>query len=227
MYDRRVNGKILSFGHSGILFQWSFVLYDRNTGSLWVQANGTAEHGPLKGQKLRLIPSTVTTWKKWKTAYPDTLVLPGDRSGRIYGKFQGIGGNWREIGLVVIVKFKGKLYPYPDLAFEPVVNDEFQGTEFVVVYDREEGTATAWNRKFKGTTLVFDPEPAPGPKSLFLIRDRQTSTLWNWLTGKAVAGPLEGGQLKKMQSNPMLNIRFDGFFPKGQIFSSAARPPDP
>ena len=201
----------MSFGHSGILFQWSFVLYDRNTGSLWVQANGTAEHGPLKGQKLRLIPSTVTTWKKWKTAFPDTLVLPGDRSGRIYGKFQGIGGNWREIGLVVIVKFKGKLYPYPDL----------------VVYDREEGTATAWNRKFKGTTLVFDPEPAPGPKSLFLIRDRQTSTLWNWLTGKAVAGPLEGGQLKKMQSNPMLNIRFDGFFPKGQIFSSAARPPDP
>ncbi|MCH8077251.1 MAG: DUF3179 domain-containing protein, partial [SAR324 cluster bacterium] len=67
-----MNGKILSFGHSGILFQWSFVLYDRNTGSLWVQANGTAEHGPLKGQKLCLIPSTVTTWKKWKTAYPDT-----------------------------------------------------------------------------------------------------------------------------------------------------------
>ncbi len=224
MYDRRVNGKILTFGHSGILFKFSFVLYDKITNSLWVQANGTAELGPLKGQKLRLIPSTVTTWKRWKTAFPNTLVLPGDRSGVIYGNFDGIGNTWEDIGLVVIVKFKGKLYPFRTLDFEPVINDRFQGTDFVVVYDKEEGTATAWNRKFKDTTLVFDPEPGPRKKSAFLIRDRQTSTLWNWLTGKALAGPLKGGQLKKMQSNPMLNSRFDGFFPKGQKYSNAGLP---
>lgn len=227
MYDRRVNGKILSFGHSGILFRWSFVLYDRNTGSLWVQANGMAEHGPLKGQKLRLIPSTVTTWKRWKAAFPATLVLPGDRAGRIYGKFQGIGGNRRELGQVVIVKFKGKLYPYHDLEFEPVVNDRFQGAEFVVVYHKEEGAAGVWNRKFDGRTLVFDLQPPEDEKSRFLIRDRQTSTLWDWLTGKAMSGPLEGGQLKKMQSNPMLNIRFNGFYPNAPVFSSAAKPLDP
>lgn len=224
MYDRRVNGKTLTFGHSGILYKFSFVLYDKNTNSLWVQANGTAEHGPLKGQKLRLIPSTVTTWKRWKTAFPNTLVLPGDRGGAIYGKYDGIGNTWEDIGLVVIVKFKGKLYPFRTLDFEPVINDRFQGTDFVVVYDKEEGTATAWNRKFKDTTLVFDPETGPRKKSAFLIRDRQTSTLWNWLTGKALAGPLKGGQLKKMQSNPMLNSRFDGFFPDGQKFSNAGLP---
>ena len=227
MYDRRVNGKTLTFGHSGILYKFSFVLYDKNTNSLWVQANGTAEHGPLKGQRLRMIPSTVTTWKRWKTAFPNTLVLPGDRGGAIYGKYDGIGNTWEDIGLVVIVKFKGKLYPFRTLDFEPVINDRLQGTDFVVVYDKEEGTATAWNRKFKDTTLVFDPETGPRKKSAFLIRDRQTSTLWNWLTGKALAGPLKGGQLKKMQSNPMLNSRFDGFFPDGQKFSNAGLPLDP
>lgn len=227
MYDRRVNGKILSFGHSGILYKFSFVLYDRNTGSLWVQANGTAEHGPLKGQKLRLIPSTVTTWKNWKTNFPNTTVLPGTRGGKIYGKYDGIGNTWRDIGLVVIVRFKGKLYPFGALDFEPVINDKFKGVEFVVLYNKEGGTATAWNRKFKGTTLVFDPEPGAGKKSAFLIRDRQTSTVWNWLTGKAVAGPLKGGQLKKMQSNPMLISRFSGFFPGGEKFSNAGQPFDP
>ena len=31
--------------------------------------------GPLSGERLRWLPSEVTTWKKWKEAHPETTVL--------------------------------------------------------------------------------------------------------------------------------------------------------
>ena len=61
MHDRRVNGKTLSFGHAGILYRNSFVMYDRETESLWVHVTGRAEVGPREGWQLRFMPSTVTT----------------------------------------------------------------------------------------------------------------------------------------------------------------------
>lgn len=216
---------MLSFGHSGILYKWSFVLYDRQTGSLWVQASGRAEYGPLKGRTLRLVPSTVTTWNRWKQAYPQTLVLPGAHSGWFYGRFQGIGRTQEELGQVVIVKFKGKLYPYRELSQTPVVNDTFKGTRYVVAFNRQAGTAVVWNRDFQGRTLEFEAFPGGGESQGFLLRDRQTGSIWNWLTGMAVSGSLQGGRLKKMASNPMLNIRFDGFFPAGPIFGRSTSSP--
>ncbi len=42
MYDRRTNGQTLSFGHAGILYRNSFVMYDRTTESLWVHVTGLA-----------------------------------------------------------------------------------------------------------------------------------------------------------------------------------------
>lgn len=223
MYDRRVGGKVLSFGHSGILYQWSFVLYDRQSESLWVQANGTAEHGPMKGQKLRLIPSTVTSWGNWKRAYPHTRVMPGQRSGFLMGAFHGMRDSRGNIGLVVQVRFKGKLYPYRDLEYEPVLNDRFMGTEVLVVHSARDGSTTAWNRKLKGRVLDFVAEPSPGKNGQFLIRDRQTDTMWDWLTGQAVRGPLQGRRLVKLSANPMLITRFDGFYPEGPVFESAQR----
>ena len=223
MYDRRVDGKILSFGHSGILYKWSFVLYDRQSESLWVQANGMAEHGPMKGKRLRLIPSTVTSWTRWKTAYPHTEVLPGQRSGYFYGSFHGMKHTRNNIGLVVLSKFKGKLFPYGELAYEPIVNDRFNGLDVVVVFSSSDGTSGAWERRLDGRTLTFDPKPVARNNHHFLIRDQQTSTMWDWLTGKGVSGPLQGRQLQKAQSNPMLIIRFDGFYPGGPVFESRLR----
>lgn len=223
MYDRRINNQILEFGHSGILHKWSFVLYDRQTGSLWVQASGRAEVGPLKGKKLKLIPSTVTTWAQWKAAFPHTRVLPGQRSGYFFGTFHGLEKGRRNIGLVVTVKFKGKLYPYGDLEWEPIFNDRFMGTDLLVVYSAKEGTTVAWNRKVAGRTLTFGSKPVHGENGQFLIRDRQTSTMWDWLTGKAVKGALRGKQLERLGSYPMLNMRFNGFYPDGVVFRSALR----
>ena len=92
------------------------------------------------------MPSTVTTWEAWKQSYPDSLVLPGHRRGGFMGTYKGLRGNHR-IGLAVVVRFKGKLYPFSVLERNPVVNDRFNGEELLIYYAEEAGTATAWRRQ--------------------------------------------------------------------------------
>ena len=58
MYERELNGRVLKFGHAGMLYQNSFLMYDHQTNSIWIHATGEAFHGPLKGMKLRFMPST-------------------------------------------------------------------------------------------------------------------------------------------------------------------------
>ena len=53
-------------------------MYDRETESLWLQVKRQAVTGPLTGTRLRKLPSTITTWKKWRQQYPDTEVLSLD-----------------------------------------------------------------------------------------------------------------------------------------------------
>ena len=110
MYDRRLNDRVLSFGHAGILYKNSFVMYDRQTESLWVHVTGKAEVGAMKGQQLTFMPSTVTTWKAWKAAHPNSLVLPGYRRGGFMGTYGGVR-SIRGFGLVVFDGFQAKLYP--------------------------------------------------------------------------------------------------------------------
>ena len=121
MYDRRLDGKTLRFGHAGILMDDSFVMYDHGTDSLWVHVTGTAYFGPLKGKRLKFIPSTVTTWEAWKQRFPQTRVLPGTpRHGSTLGTYDGMRKT-RGLGLAVVVRFKAKLYPLDVLAAHPVI----------------------------------------------------------------------------------------------------------
>jgi hypothetical protein len=51
-FDARVNGRELSFGVSGLLYNSDVLLYDRQTNSLWSQLLAQAISGPLKGSRL-------------------------------------------------------------------------------------------------------------------------------------------------------------------------------
>lgn len=65
-------------GVSGLLYNSDMLLYDRKTESLWSQVMETAISGRFKGDKLRSIPMTYTTWKGWHSAYPESLLLSRD-----------------------------------------------------------------------------------------------------------------------------------------------------
>jgi len=210
VYGREVDGEVLSFGHSGILYGNSFVMYDRKTESLWVHVTGRAESGPMKGKRLTFFPSTVTTWSQWKAAHPHTRVLPGHRRGGFMGTYNGLTER-DTLGLAVVVNFKGKLYPFRALVGSPVVNDRFEDTALVVFYSKRDGTAVAWKRRVEGRELTFEGDAGR-------LRDRETGSLWSWLRGEAVAGTLKGRQLEQISYNPILVDRFRVFYPDGPVF---------
>jgi hypothetical protein len=86
-YDRRVDGRPVTFGTTGYAFGDSDdpqsgrpLLYDRKTRSLWLPEEEALAcvNGPLKGTRL---PATLrphqTTWGDWRAGHPQTLVLVG------------------------------------------------------------------------------------------------------------------------------------------------------
>ena len=50
-------------------------MYDHQTESLWLQVKRRAVTGSMTGAKLKRLPSTVTSWEKWRNEYPQTQVL--------------------------------------------------------------------------------------------------------------------------------------------------------
>lgn len=222
MYRREVEGRVLKFGHQGMLYHESFVMYDHQTDSLWVSSSGEAFHGPLKGKQLKFFPSTVTTWEAWKKSFPHTLVLPGRRAGLAMGFYMGMEST-ANLGLNVVVRLQGKLYPLDRLAEQPVVNDRFRGKALLVYYSHAQRTAVAWNRELAGRILTFSRDNVPPPgrdkRGILLLRDRETGSLWNWLKGEAVKGPLRGKKLKAIAHHPIRTERFRAFYKDGLIYS--------
>ena len=78
MYSRQNKAKERFFGVSGMLYRSNVLMYDKESESLWSQIMGEAVTGELTGTKLEVLPSTLTTWKKWRKLHPDTQVLSLD-----------------------------------------------------------------------------------------------------------------------------------------------------
>ena len=75
VFDRHLDGKVLTFGNTGALYESAMVMYDRETESYWYQVGGVAIKGALKDKKLSVLPSLLTSWKQWKAIHPNTKVL--------------------------------------------------------------------------------------------------------------------------------------------------------
>lgn len=73
-----VEGRVLDFGVSGLLYNSDVLLYDRQTQSLWSQIMTTAIVGPMKGRRLTMASVAHTTWADWRQRHPKTLVLSPD-----------------------------------------------------------------------------------------------------------------------------------------------------
>jgi len=70
-----VDGRELSFGVSGLLYNSDVLMYDHQTESLWSQILGRAISGPARGTKLQSVPVIHTNWGGWLQDHPHTQVL--------------------------------------------------------------------------------------------------------------------------------------------------------
>lgn len=75
VFDRRLDGDVLSFGTTGKLRESDLVMYDRTTESWWQQFGGEALVGTLAGNELRQLPARIVSWEEFRNDYPTGLVL--------------------------------------------------------------------------------------------------------------------------------------------------------
>jgi hypothetical protein len=82
VFDRTVAGRRLDFGVSGLLYQSSLLMYDRQTQSLWSQIAMKAIAGTLVGSSLTWLESQRVTWAAWLQRNPTGEVLSPERGRR-------------------------------------------------------------------------------------------------------------------------------------------------
>ncbi len=86
VFDRRVAGRVLDFGTTGLLRFSDLVMWDRQTESWWQQFLGEALVGALTGERLEMLPSRVESFERFAAGGPGGEVLmPNDIAFRSYG----------------------------------------------------------------------------------------------------------------------------------------------
>jgi hypothetical protein len=79
VFDRTLDGKEMSFGVSGMLWQSNLLMYDRAESvedrNLWSQVLGQAVVGNRAGEKLRVIASDIMRFSDWANLNPNGRVL--------------------------------------------------------------------------------------------------------------------------------------------------------
>jgi hypothetical protein len=244
-YDRRVAGRVLSFGTSGALYNSNLLMYDRQTQSLWAQFTGQAIAGVLTGHQLRPYPMQTVSWGAWLAAHPNGWVLSRDTGYlRDYGAnpypgrdsinsqpflFQGqVNGRYMAMTRLVGVHYGGAAAAVllSALRHRRVINLTVAGQPVVVWW--QAGTASALSSTTVaggsdvGATGAFSPVVG-GRRLHFLpvaggFRDRETGSHWSVL-GHASAGPLTGQNLTPVTHEDTFWFVWAAFRPHTRVVS--------
>ncbi len=91
VFDRRVQGRVLSFGVSGKLRNSDMVMYDRETQSWWQQAVGEGIVGEMTGVELTQLPAWMESWDTYRERNPQGLVMAEPAFPRSYGSNPYVG----------------------------------------------------------------------------------------------------------------------------------------
>ena len=224
-----------TFGVSGKLIMNALVMYDHQSNTLWSQFLSRGVKGPLVNQALEIVPAVQTTWRQWLNLHPDTLVL--DKRGSYqFDSYKGYysGGSTGIIGesnkdrrlpkkeLVMGMTVSGfaKAYPFSAISEQTIINDHFAGEEVVITFEPVSESGAAFQRRLEGRTLTF--EPAEERVGIALMRDLETGSLWQVLTGQAVEGPLSGQKLERLPSHYSFWFAWSDFHPQTELYDTAA-----
>ena len=246
VFDRRLKGRVLEFGVSGLLRNSDLIMYDRQTESLWQQFTGEGIVGEMAGELLTWLPASIVSFEDFTLAHPDGLVLSRETGyNRAYGRNPYVGyddidespflfdGPTDErlpaMARVVTVSLGDEdvAYPYRLLAEKRVVHDVVGGQGIVVFY--EPGTVSALDAgriaasRDVGATGVFAPYVDGQPLTFSWngehIVDSETGSVWNIL-GQAVAGPLAGKQLEAILHGDHFWFSWAAFKPDTRVYVS-------
>lgn len=86
VFDRRVGGRVLEFGVSGLLRHSDLIMYDRQTHSWWQQFTGRAIVGELIDAELDRVPSRLESFAAFRAREPEGAVMAPPPLARDWGR---------------------------------------------------------------------------------------------------------------------------------------------
>jgi hypothetical protein len=157
-YRREVEGRILTFGVSGLVYNSNFLLYDRETESLWLQFTGKAIAGPMAGKKLERLPIRQELLGTWLSRQPLSEVLSRPRPTKIDYRYSRYTRYMIQDKIIFQVKARDDRFHAKELVLGVVVDgrpraylgslvteaggrveDEFGGRKVALVYSTDDG----------------------------------------------------------------------------------------
>jgi hypothetical protein len=210
-----IDGRRLRFHLAGINNQ-NFIMRDEETGSWWQQASGEAITGPLRGSSLETVFHDEVSFKIWKMENPNGRVLRPDERALASGAYAS--ADWEEemsgvpvvtpaidqrleprtLVIGVTLNSESKAYPLEALRQQSPVIDSVGGVPLLLLVARDGKSVRAFERIVNGRALEF--YALPDTTALRII-DVNTGSEWDFL-GKAVSGPLQGHELRRIALLP-------------------------
>jgi hypothetical protein len=180
VFDPKVNGELVEFGTSGMLWQSNLVMYDRKTDSLWSQILGEAIAGELTGSQLKVLTSDQMRFGEWKELFPsgevlsrETGIYPGSSyDSDPYGSYYTDSVIFRPVrayddrlhnkAFVLGIIIDGKAKAYLPEAVEKVgeVEEVFVGKTIVVRYEKDIDAVRIYEKKSNGELERINPIPS-------------------------------------------------------------------
>ena len=246
VFDRRLDGRVLDFGTTGLLRMSDLVMYDRQTESWWQQFTGSAIVGELTGSELTRIPSSIVSFETFASNTPDGQVLNRETGSlRSYGQnpypgYDDINSSpflYRgqpdprlkpmERVLGITVDDQNKIYPFSLLRESPIIEDSVGKVQILVVNSGQ--LLSALDQREIGESRqvaqvnAWQRQSESSDKLLNfkmdsgVLKDTATGSSWNEL-GVAVAGPLKGQRLKSVDSGIHFAFAWMAFNPDTAIY---------
>ncbi len=123
--------------------------------------------------------------------------------------------------LAVKIGQEARAYPIRTMGYHHIVNDTVKGAPIAVTYCTLCHTGMVYSRVMDGRTLRFRLAGINNGNAL--LRDEETSSIWQQSTGEAIFGPLKGRQLAVVQSDELTFALWRKEQPQGQVLMPDAQ----
>jgi hypothetical protein len=242
VFNRSVDGKVYTFGVSGMLRKSDMLMWDHETESLWQQLTGTAVVGSMLGKTLRVVPSKMIGFQDAVAAFPEAKVLSkATGHQRQYGMnpyrgydlskrpflFRGkINSDYPAMErMLCFVSGDGVAYSYSRLLKENVVHDTVSGERIVIFYEPKTKSAlhegNISQSRAVGSAAAYS-SVVDGRQLTFtfiddgIFKDTKTGSFWT-VNGICVSGEFKGKRLRLIKHAHHFWFAWQAFYPDTEV----------
>jgi len=209
----------LRFSHTMNLLFGHQTMLERTTRAEWSPVLERVIQGPASTGRLRAVPGAIVLpWKLAERLYPTAVVAtpsdPYSRHKDFYAAHRDRFDRPLERSRALIIPLsEGPVRIRPEtLVAMPFYQPKFGKTPLLVVSDS--GGRAVYSRSFDGEELHFDLYLRDVETGAGLLTDRETGSVWEALSGRAIAGPHEGATLTPMVFHELPEASATVLFPR-------------